>query len=165
MPVRRSAGTTASSSSSASSATVRHRTKPAGAPGLQFSMDWYDIDLSGAVGQLGQQRIVDECFAGAADLCALITRDPNTTLITNVRNVFLNVNKAKVRGIDYELLWNAEPDLFDGQDESFSFRLLAGLIRDGDQRTAAATAIRKLPETAWDKALAGATATALLDWC
>ena len=29
--------------------------------GLQFSVDWYDIDLAGAIGQLGVQRIVNEC--------------------------------------------------------------------------------------------------------
>ena len=99
---------------------------PPGAPGFQFSMDWYEIDLEGAVGQLGAQRIVDDCDAGDLSLCALITRDPLTTLVTNVRNVFLNINKAKVRGIDYELLWNPEINWSSSQDESLSFRLLAG---------------------------------------
>ena len=33
--------------------------------GLQFSVDWYDIDLSDAIGQLGVQRIVNECNAGS----------------------------------------------------------------------------------------------------
>jgi len=96
--------------------------------GLQLSVDWYEIDLAGAVGTLGQQRIVNDCAAGVTALCGLITRDPNTGVIGNVRNVFLNIDRAKVRGIDYELLLNAEPDLFSGQSESLTFRLLAGRL-------------------------------------
>jgi outer membrane receptor protein involved in Fe transport len=99
---------------------------PSAAPGFQFSMDYFEIDLAGAVGQLGQQRIVDECFAGQLDLCGLIVRDPTTTRVLNVRNVFLNINSAKVRGIDYELLWNTETDWFSSQSENLSFRFLAG---------------------------------------
>ena len=41
--------------------------------GLQLSLDWYEIDLSGAVAPWGAQRIVDDCFAtGAASACDLI---------------------------------------------------------------------------------------------
>lgn len=101
---------------------------PTGAPGFQFSMDWYEIDLEGAVGQLGAQKIVDDCFAGDAELCALIQRDPFTQAVTNVRNVFLNVNQAKVRGIDYEMLWSKDTNWFSGsgQSENLSVRVLAG---------------------------------------
>jgi outer membrane receptor protein involved in Fe transport len=96
--------------------------------GLQLSIDWYEIDLAGAVGTLGQQRIVTDCAAGVTALCGLISRDPSTGVIGNVRNVFLNIDAAKVRGIDYELLFNAEPDWFSGQSESLTFRLLAGRL-------------------------------------
>ncbi len=102
--------------------------QPKKLPGLQFSIDGYDIDVSGAVGQLNQQRIVNECAAGNAALCALITRDPNTHVVTNVRNVFLNINKARVRGIDYELLWNTTPNWFKSQEEALSLRFLAGRL-------------------------------------
>jgi iron complex outermembrane recepter protein len=102
--------------------------QPRGVPGLQFSVDWFDIDLSGAVGTLGQQRIVDDCAAGAQSLCALISRDPVTNVVTNVRNVFLNIDRARVRGIDYEVLFNTETNLFDLQNESLSLRFLAGRL-------------------------------------
>jgi outer membrane receptor protein involved in Fe transport len=108
--------------------------------GIQFSLDWYEIDLAGAVGQLGQQRIVNDCFAGVTSLCDLIRRDPGTGVVTNVQNVFLNIERAKVRGIDYELLYNAEPDWFSGQSETLTFRLLAGrLLEDSTTNIAGVT--------------------------
>jgi iron complex outermembrane recepter protein len=110
-----------------------------GNTGLQFSVDWYEIDLAGAVGSLGQQRIVDDCFAGATQLCALITRAPSG-VVTGVRNVFLNIDQAKVRGIDYELLYSAEPNLFGDQAETLNFRLLAGrLLEDSTTVTGGTT--------------------------
>src|SRR5690606_16321780 len=41
--------------------------------GLQLSAHWYEIDLRQAIGQLGQQRIVDRCHGGAEELCDLVT--------------------------------------------------------------------------------------------
>lgn len=108
--------------------------QPTGAPGLQVSVDWYEIDLSGAVAQLTQQAIVDQCFAtGNPSVCALIRRDPVTGIIGNVDRINLNLNRAAVRGIDYEFQYNASPNLFDQRDESLSFRLLAGrLLEDSN---------------------------------
>jgi outer membrane receptor protein involved in Fe transport len=106
--------------------------QPAGAPGFQFSVDWYDIDLREAVGQLGAtpqaaaQNIVNYCDQGVASMCPLITRDPVTGAITNVRSVFQNIDKANVRGIDYEVVFNTEPDLASNRSEALTLRLLAG---------------------------------------
>ena len=66
-------------------------------------------------------------------MCALIARDPGTNWITNVRDVFQNINEARVRGIDYELVFNAEPDWFSSKSESLNFRFLAGrLLEDSN---------------------------------
>src|SRR5690606_8949497 len=46
--------------------------QPSWADGLAISADWYDIKINGAIGQLTSQRIVDDCWAGAVQLCALI---------------------------------------------------------------------------------------------
>ncbi len=113
--------------------------QPAKVSGLQFSVDWYEIDLSEAVGQLGAQLIVNECAAGVAERCALVTRDPLTTAITSVRNVFLNIDRANVRGIDYELLFNAEPDWASNQVEALTFRLLAGRLLEDSTTSRTAT--------------------------
>jgi outer membrane receptor protein involved in Fe transport len=108
--------------------------QPTAAPGFQFSIDWYDIDLREAVGQLGAtpqaaaQNIVNYCNNGVTELCPLILRDPTTGAITNVRSVFTNIDRANVRGIDYEIVYNTEPDLASNRSESLTLRLLAGRL-------------------------------------
>jgi len=116
-------------------------------PGLQFSADWYRIELSDAIGTLGQQRIVDECFDNGV-LCDLVQRDANG-IITNVRNVFLNVDEALVRGIDYELVYSTEPDFFSNLAESLSFRLLAGVMLDNKDQPAGGASVERAGGYQW----------------
>jgi hypothetical protein len=113
--------------------------QPAKVPGFQFSVDWYEIDLSEAVGQLGAQLIVNECAAGVPNRCEYVMRDPLTNAITSVRNVYLNIDRARVRGIDYELLFNAEPNLASNQSEALTFRLLAGRLLEDSTTSRTAT--------------------------
>jgi outer membrane receptor protein involved in Fe transport len=83
--------------------------QPPGLSGLQASVDWYEIDISGAVGQLGIQALVDECFDFPnSDTCNLVHRDPVTNVIVLVENVFVNINAAKASGIDLELAYRAD---------------------------------------------------------
>lgn len=103
--------------------------QPTRVQGLQFSTDWYEVDIKDAVGQLGLQRIVDECeLNGVQELCAQITRNPDTGVIGRIFNVYLNVAQAKVEGIDTELVYTAAPNLFGNQAETFNLRALAGYI-------------------------------------
>lgn len=71
--------------------------------GLSMSADYYEIDIDGALAQIGVQVIVDQCFAGAQDRCAKITRDPVTNRVTVVDNGFVNQDAARVVGTDFEL--------------------------------------------------------------
>jgi outer membrane receptor protein involved in Fe transport len=104
--------------------------------GLQFSVDWYDIDLSDAIGQLGVQRIVDECRAApGSQFCNYVFRDPGTNQVTAVFNPWLNINNARVRGLDYELLWNKDTDWFGNRDEAFTLRFLAGRLLEDSTTT------------------------------
>ena len=104
--------------------------------GLQFSIDWYDIDLSDAIGQLGVQRIVDECRAAPGSIfCTYVFRDPVTNAVTAVRNPWLNINNARVRGLDYELLWNKDTDWLGNRDEAFTLRFLAGRLLEDSTTT------------------------------
>jgi hypothetical protein len=102
---------------------------------LQFSVDWYDIDMSGAIGQIGVQGILNECTAGNAAFCANVIRDPVTNAVVGVRNPYLNINNAAVRGIDYELLWSKEPNLAKNQAEQFTLRFLAGRLLEDSTTT------------------------------
>ncbi|MDT8397791.1 MAG: TonB-dependent receptor [Pseudomonadales bacterium] len=99
--------------------------------GLSFSGDYYSIDLSETIGSLGTQRIVDDCELNqVAQACSLIDRDPVTNIITRVSNVLVNIAAAKVRGVDLELSYRMEPDLFASQFETLSFRMLAGYLAE-----------------------------------
>lgn len=92
--------------------------------GLSMSIDWYSIDVKGSIGQLGAQQIVTNCFLGALDLCNQITRDPVTNQITGLRNVYLNINAAKVSGTDLEVDYNYQL----GTGRSLGLRLLGSWL-------------------------------------
>ena len=114
--------------------------EPAGT-GLQFSVDWYDIDLEDAIGQIGVQGILNECTTsgGASALCGNVFRDPGTNAVVAVFNPFLNINNARVRGLDYELLWNRDTDWFSSQSESLTLRFLAGRLLEDSTTTPTGT--------------------------
>src|SRR5262249_45345677 len=108
-----------------------------GDTGLQFTIDWYDIDLAGAIGQLGVQGILNECKAtgGTSPLCSNVIRDPITTAVTTIYNPYLNINSAKVRGYDYELLWNKPTHFFASSTEGVTLRFLAGQLLEDSTTT------------------------------
>lgn len=107
--------------------------QPAGVlDGLQMSVDWYELDIEGLVGSLGVQRIRDECAAGVTEQCQYITRNAGGT-IDLVRNVFQNINAAKVSGVDIEVAYSFEPDFFASEAETFSLRALAGYLGENSQ--------------------------------
>ncbi len=76
--------------------------------GLSLSVDSYDIDIAGALAQVGVQVIVDQCFAGNLARCAKITRDPTTNRVTLIDNGFVNQDSARVVGTDVELGWHTQ---------------------------------------------------------
>lgn len=72
--------------------------------GLNATVDWWDIRLSGAISNIGAQAIVDNCVAsGDAQFCRRIHRDPNGSLWLGngyVDNRQANLGSLRVRGID-----------------------------------------------------------------
>lgn len=101
--------------------------QPSWLDGFSLSADWYDVRVKDSIAQLGAQRIVNDCFAGNQTVCAQIRRDAGQ--ISRIFDVFLNVAQARVRGIDYEMAYNMEPNFFDA-DETMSFRMLAGYVAE-----------------------------------
>jgi outer membrane receptor protein involved in Fe transport len=80
----------------------------------KFSMtvDWYNIDLDDAIGQLRAQDIVNACWnsAGhtASSLCEFVHRDAPVGgeqfgLINRVDALFINLSNEKISGYDLEL--------------------------------------------------------------
>lgn len=96
--------------------------------GLRLSLDWYDIRIKDAIGQVGTQAVVDRCFLeDAAEFCELVTTNPTTGDITLVGDVFVNVAQARVQGIDLEVDYEVPLTLLGG-DESLRLRGFGGWL-------------------------------------
>jgi len=78
--------------------------QPVIAPGLQFAVDYYKIDIANAISTITLQNIVDRCFSGNQELCALITRTDG--VITRIDNPYLNLQSLKTDGLDLELSYS-----------------------------------------------------------
>ncbi len=113
--------------------------------GLSVSVDAYDIDIKGAIGQLGAQQIVDQCFAGATQLCGYIERD-GANSISLVSNLFINTDKSRTRGIDIETLY-VRPVTLLGGDERIRVRALASYIDELSTQLAGAAKIDRAGQT------------------
>ncbi|MGV3770593.1 MAG: TonB-dependent receptor plug domain-containing protein [Sphingobium phenoxybenzoativorans] len=99
--------------------------QPGWAPGLQFSADYYDIDIDGVISTSQAQVILDSCIAGNADRCALITRPNPAGVITEMSTPYLNLNRFQTSGIDFELSYRMP--LWTG---NLSARVLATYVWD-----------------------------------
>jgi outer membrane receptor protein involved in Fe transport len=86
---------------------------------IQFSADYYKIEIGEAIGTLGAQTIATRCFQGATEFCGLITRDSNN-VITNIVDVQQNVNQLNASGMDIELSYRQPTGSFG----ELNFRLL-----------------------------------------
>ena len=80
-------------------------------PGFAASVDYFDIDLSGAIATISAQTITTLCLEqNRQDLCQFITFNgtPGTASpITGIRLVPFNFAALKVRGIDFEASYRA----------------------------------------------------------
>jgi iron complex outermembrane recepter protein len=114
--------------------------QPSWIDGLQISSDYYEVDVQGAIGQLGLQRVVNDCVGGVTDLCQYIERDP-AGIITRVFNPFYNIASQYVEGVDTEVVYRIEPNFFSSMDESFSVRALWGHVLERSSKTSATAAI------------------------
>lgn len=71
--------------------------------GFTASVDYWDINLKGAIQSIAPQQVIDTCFTGQRpDLCASIIRDPASGTISNVLVSPINLAVQNVRGIDVE---------------------------------------------------------------
>ena len=98
--------------------------RPDFAPGLRFSADWYQIEVTDTVTTLPGQRIVD--FCGDFDLFCDRISFATPTDITFVDARQVNLGGLDVRGFDFELGYNLPvADVFSGGDGNINLRLLA----------------------------------------
>lgn len=118
--------------------------QPAFVDGLSMSLDGYDIEIDGAIGTLGTQAVVNECFAGAQALCEKITRDPVTNRLVLIGDTFINIDSARVRGVDLEVRYR-HPGSFLGGD--FGTTVFASWLHENSETNAGAAKIDRAGQT------------------
>lgn len=76
---------------------------PSWAPGLDMSLDWWEIAIDDTITTIGAQNVLNQCYRnGNQDMCGLVTRN-EFGQITAVRNVRTNLGKVEVEGYDLSL--------------------------------------------------------------
>jgi hypothetical protein len=84
-------------------------------------MDWWSIDIDGAIARLGAQQIIDQCYAGNAYLCTFIEGEGLGGVMTNISNPYLNLDSYATEGVDLEAAYDLELD----GGATLGFRLFA----------------------------------------
>ena len=94
-------------------------------PGFSASVDYFRVDLEGAIDSLSAQNIINFCFQGR-DTCDAITQDPSNPARILIRTQPFNFQRRLVRGIDFEASYRTPLDrFFGGSEGSLFFRGLA----------------------------------------
>jgi iron complex outermembrane receptor protein len=70
--------------------------------GFRLSVDWWSIDITGAIARLGAAPLVDGCFRGNAVLCDFIVGEGPGGVMSNISNPFLNLDLYSTEGVDLE---------------------------------------------------------------
>jgi iron complex outermembrane receptor protein len=110
-------------------------------PAFNFTVDWYDIDLKGAIEEIGAQRIMDTCVATGDPLfCDRIHRDANGSLWLSpagfIDDTNANIGALKVRGIDVSASYTRDLGRFGSANaELIGSRLLRTVIDNGGLST------------------------------
>lgn len=111
--------------------------QPGWLQGFSASVDYWKVDIAGAIGTLGFQRIIDDCFSsgGAASVCSLITRDATTNRLSQVRNISQNIAASAGEGVDVELGYRHTVNLFREGSESLSARVFWSHLSENSTMT------------------------------
>jgi iron complex outermembrane receptor protein len=96
---------------------------------FRLSVDYFNIKVDDYISAPpgGAQFIVDKCFAGVTAACGLLTTTGSgaSTIITEVRNINLNLEYIKTRGIDIEAEYRIP---LAGEDSNILLRGLATYV-------------------------------------
>ena len=76
------------------------------ANGFSAYFNWFQIDQHNLIGTLTPQQIVD--LGAAAPPGNVVTRDPSSTLITDIKSTYLNLGNNRTEGIDFGFTYNTK---------------------------------------------------------
>lgn len=101
---------------------------PSFLPGFAASVDYYSIDIEGAIATLGRDGYVARCFAGDQALCDFIDFAPDGS-VEFVHVQPANVNSQSTSGVDVELSYTFPMSgIFSSLDGDLSLRALATFV-------------------------------------
>ncbi|HYE49046.1 MAG TPA: TonB-dependent receptor [Azospirillaceae bacterium] len=83
---------------------------PSWVEGLSLTSDWYRITVKDAIAAQSPQQILNNCARRGGDLCDLVTRDPATGEILNLRQVVQNFSRIQVEGLDTTLRYGLDTE-------------------------------------------------------
>lgn len=90
-------------------------------PGLSFTVDYYDIQIDGAISTIGRTYSIQQCVkTGLPVYCGNVFRSATTGLVTRVDGQSINVAALKNRGIDLGAKYNGKPGILNGDQLLFS---------------------------------------------
>lgn len=75
-------------------------------PGFTMSIDYYNIEIDGAIASLGAQENANRCERGITELCRFVIRNPVTGKIDRVFNQPQNILGQEASGYDLEMSYN-----------------------------------------------------------
>jgi outer membrane receptor protein involved in Fe transport len=115
-----SGGNTQLKAETSDSYTLGFVLQPHWVPGLSLTVDWFDINVDGAIAALSAQSVLNACYSQPTinnQYCALFSRNntavagargeaPGQILEGSLQVVPLNYAKLRVRGIDAELAYS-----------------------------------------------------------
>jgi outer membrane receptor protein involved in Fe transport len=123
--------------------------QPAGLDGFSLSLDYYEVEIGGAIGQLGTQAVVNRCedSGGAAEICSLVTRSPDTDRLILVGDVFVNIDEAIVSGRDLEIAYARPVSWFGDGSQTISARIFASWLAENSEILAGTRKIDRAGQT------------------
>lgn len=121
--------------------TVGFAYTPQAVPGLAIVADYYDIEITEALGRLGSDVLLSNCVDADSienAFCAAITRDPMTGVVTTINLSTQNLAAERARGIDYQISYNFDLDGITSRDLGVFTASLAGTYLIRREREASA---------------------------
>ena len=127
--------------------------QPTGLQGFSASVDWFKVDIDGAIGQVGLTEVARRCYEENDPLfCGLVTENPGQLTDAGgyaqmilVGDQFVNVEKSLVEGLDVELRYNTDISLFGGGQERLAVRGFATWLLERSNTGAATPANDFMP--------------------
>jgi iron complex outermembrane recepter protein len=112
--------------------------QPSWLDGLQASVDWYNVEIKNNINLLGAAAIMQNCYErNDPEACALIERNgnpssvvPGLNRISLINDRYLNINAVAARGIDMEVTYRTDINLFGGGEILTTRALGSYLLRN-----------------------------------